>query len=191
MKKCIVLLVLLFCSCTTQNRQYEPEKTPTAQEISRKTTIQELIVGEANTNIIDSGKNRVNNILLACEKISGTKLAPKEEFSFNELTGRKTLENGYKTAPVLVEGEKSYGIGGGVCQVSTTIYMAAKSGGFEITEHFNHSESVAYAPKGMDATVVYGVKDFRFINNTENNIYIYTWVEKEKVYVKIVKKEAA
>ncbi len=188
MKKCIIFLVLLLCSCSAHNKQNGIENEPQAREVTRKITVHEITVAEATTNIIDKGENRVNNILLACQKISGIKLSAEEEFSFNKTTGRKTAKNGYKSAPILVDGEKSYGIGGGVCQVSTTIYMAAKSGGFEITEHHNHSESVAYAPEGMDATVVYGFKDFRFRNNTENDIYIYTWVENGKVYTKIIKK---
>ena len=188
MKKYVIFLALLLCSCSAPKKQNKIENEPQAQGETRKITLQEIAVSEAITDIIDRGENRVNNILLACQKVSGIKLSPGEEFSFNKTTGRKTAKNGYKTAPVLVDGEKSYGIGGGVCQVSTTIYMAAKSGGFEITEHHNHSESVAYAPDGMDATVVYGFKDFRFINNTEDDIYIYTWAENGKVYAKIVKK---
>lgn len=188
MKKCIIFLALLLCSCSAPKKQNEIKKETQTREVTRKITVQEITISEATTNVIDKGENRVNNILLACQKISGMKLAPGEEFSFNKITGRKTSKNGYKTAPVIVDGEKSYGIGGGVCQVSTTVFMAVKSGGFEITEHHNHSESVAYAPDGMDATVVYGFKDFRFINNTEDNIYIYTWAENGKVYAKIVKK---
>lgn len=188
MKKCIIFLVLLLCSCSAPNEQNEIKNEPQTQGVTHKITVQEITVAEANTDIIDKGENRINNILLACQKISGMKLSPREEFSFNKTTGRKTEKNGYKTAPVLVDGEKNYGIGGGVCQVSTTIYMAAKAGGFEITEHHTHSESVAYAPKGMDATVVYGFKDFCLINNTEDDIYIYTWAENGKVYVKFVKK---
>lgn len=188
MKKCIIFLVLLLCSCSAPKKQNIIEKEPQTQGVTRKIIIQEITVAEATTDIIDEGENRVDNILLACQKISGIKLFAGEEFSFNKTTGRKTAKNGYKTAPVLVDGEKSYGIGGGVCQVSTTIYMAAKSGGLEITEHHNHSESVAYAAEGMDATVVYGFKDFRFRNSTEDDIYIYTWVDNGKVYAKIVKK---
>ena len=88
-----------------------------------------------------------------------------------------------------MNGEKSYGIGGGVCQVSTTIYMAALNAGLEITEHHNHSEPVAYASEGMDATVVFGVKDFKFKNTTSKDLYIYVWVSEEKVFSKILKKE--
>lgn len=190
MKKCIIFLVLLLCSCSVSDKQSEIENEPQTQGVTRKIIVQEITLAEANTDIIDKGENRVNNILLACQKISGIKLSAGEEFSFNKSTGRKTTKNGYKTAPVLVDGEKSYGIGGGVCQVSTTIYMAAKSGGFEITEHHNHSESVAYAPKGMDATVVYGVKDFKFRNNSDDDIYIFVWVDGDRVISKIVKKDS-
>ena len=184
MKYICLILVLLLSSCN----MYKEEKI-NPEPYERKVDIQEITMGEASTEIIDNGQNRVSNILTACEKISGTKLSSKEEFSFNEITGRKTEKNGYKTAPVLVDGEKSYGIGGGVCQVSSTIYMAALNAGLEITEHHNHSESVAYAPGGMDATVVYGVKDFCFINNTDDDIYIYAWVENEQVLAKIILKE--
>ncbi len=187
LKKYIIFLVLLLCSCSAPNKQDKVE--PQIQGVTRKINMQEITVAEASTNIIDKGENRVNNILLACQKISGIKLSPGEEFSFNRITGRKTVSNGYKTAPILVDGEKSYGMGGGVCQVSTTIYMTAKSGGFEITEHHNHSESVAYAPKGMDATVVYGVKDFKFRNNSDDDIYIFVWVDGDRVISKIVIKE--
>ncbi len=191
MEKCIIFLVLLLCSCSAPKKQNEIKKEPQTREVTRKITVQETTVAEANTDIIDKGENRVNNILLACQKVSGIKLSAGEEFSFNKITGRKTAKNGYKTAPVLVDGEKSYGIGGGVCQVSTTIYMAAKSGGFEITEHHNHSESVAYAPKGMDATVVYGVKDFKFRNNSADDIYIFVWVDGDNVISKIIKKDSS
>ncbi len=190
MKKCIIFLILLLCSCSAPKKENKIEGNPQTEGVTRRVTVQEITVAEANTDIIDKGENRVNNILLACQKISGIKLSAGEEFSFNKTTGRKTEKNGYKTAPILVDGEKSYGIGGGVCQVSTTIYMAAKSGGFEITEHHNHSESVAYAPKGMDATVVYGVKDFKFRNNSADDIYIFVWVDGDKVLSKIIKKDS-
>ena len=175
------------CSCSFSNKSNINEYK--MKDMKRTISVEETVLGEAATNIIDNGINRINNIQIACQKISGMKLSPWEEFSFNKITGKKTSQNGYKSAPVLVDGEKSYGIGGGVCQVSSTIYMAALNAGLEITEHHNHSESVAYAPNGMDATVVYGVKDFCFINNTDDDIYIYAWVENDQVLAKIVLKE--
>ena len=187
MKKLIIAIIVIFlCSCSVSKPEIK-EKT-VRQRIHNPIAEEETTISEAYTDIIDKGKNRVNNILLACQKISGIKLSPGEEFSFNKLAGKRTTNNGYKSAPILVNGEKSHGIGGGICQVSTTIYMAALSGGFEITEHHNHSAPVAYASKGMDATVVYGVKDFKFVNSTNNSIYLYVWVEKNKIFAKIIKK---
>lgn len=148
----------------------------------------EIVIGESKTKIIDTGKNRVSNINLACSSVNGKKLSEGEEFSFNKITGKKTQSQGYKYAPVIFKGEKSYGIGGGVCQVSTTIYLAAKNANLKIVERYPHSESVAYAPSGNDATVVYGEKDFRFRNNTDNEIFVYTWADGQYVYAKITKK---
>ncbi len=192
--KIIVILILVFISSCSPYKETKKERDSEnifERQFVKAPVIQEteITLGEASTKIIDMGKNRVTNISLACQKTSGKKLSPNEEFSFNNITGRKNKSNGYKYAPVIINGEKSYGIGGGVCQVSTTIYMAALNAGLEIVEHHNHSESVAYAPEGTDATVVYGVKDFKFRNNTDDDIYIYSWISGENVISKIVKKE--
>lgn len=194
MKIILILMIILLTACSPQNRTNDNSENKAANnvkvnEVKHPIIFEsEKVLGEAVTDIIDKGENRVSNIRMACSKISGKKLAPGEEFSFNNLTGKKTGKNGYKYAPVIVDGEKSYGIGGGVCQVSSTIYMAAVNSGLQITDHHNHSEPVAYAPDGMDATVVYGYKDFKFRNNTDKLLYIYTWVEQEKVFSKIIQK---
>ena len=194
MKIILIIMIILLTACSPQNKTNDNSENKTTNNV-RGNEIKHPIIfesekalGEAVTDIIDRGENRVSNIVMACNKISGKKLMPDEEFSFNNLTGKKTEKNGYKYAPVIVDGEKSYGIGGGVCQVSSTIYMAAVNSGLQITEHYNHSEPVAYAPDGMDATVVYGYKDFKFRNNTDKLLYIYTWVEQEKVFSKIIQK---
>ena len=192
MKVIIILILIFISSCSPYKKQKSDRNSENIFSHAIRTPVikeNEVSLGEARTKIIDTGNNRVSNIFLACEKVSGTKLSPGEEFSFNNLTGRKNKANGYKYAPVLINGEKSYGIGGGVCQVSTTIYMAALNAGLEITEHHNHSEPVVYAPKGMDATVVFGVKDFKFKNTTDNDLYIYVWVSEKEVFSKIIKKE--
>lgn len=191
--KIIFLLIMVLLSACTQKKEISNEKT-SFEMINREIAPvpmlaeKEVTLGEAATKIIDTGKNRVSNIALACRSISGMQLSAGEEFSFNAVTGKKTAARGYKNAPVIFQGEKSYGIGGGVCQVSTTVYMAAVNANLEITERHTHSESVAYAPGGDDATVVYGEKDFKFKNNLDETIYIYTWMENGKVYAKIVGK---
>ncbi len=193
-KKIILILAIFFLAGCAAQEKMSPanERRLTDNSISDKTENnnenEETVVGEAVTKIIDTGINRVSNINLACKSISGMMLLPGEEFSFNETTGKRSKENGYKDAPIIFHGEKSYGTGGGVCQVSSTIYMAVLNANLKVTERHSHSEAVAYAP-GTDATVVYGEKDFKFRNNTEDTIYLYTWVQDEMVYAKIVKKE--
>ncbi len=188
---CIILLLLTAC---VQKKEISQEKISFEQmnkTITKEINIIEVekTLGEAVTKIIDTGRNRMNNIYLACKSVSGKELSPGEEFSFNKATGPRSKSRGYKDAPVILNGEKSYGVGGGVCQVSTTIYMAVKNASLKITERHIHSEEVAYAPNHTDATVVYGEKDLRFKNNTDDTIYIYTWVEKGKVFSKIIKKD--
>lgn len=192
--KIFICIILLFLSACAQKKEISEEKISFEQmnkTITKEIKIIEVekTLGEAVTKIIDTGENRMNNIYLACASVSGKKLLPGEEFSFNECTGPRSKKRGYKDAPVIFNGEKSYGVGGGVCQVSTTIYMAAKNASLKINERYVHSEEVAYAPNHTDATVVYGEKDLRFKNNTDNTIYIYTWVENGKVFSKIIKKD--
>ena len=189
MKIILIIALLFFAGCSYENKSMEDKENP-QKNVSKKAEIveTEIPIGQATTDIIDKGKNRVDNISVACEKINGTEVKAGEVFSFNSTTGERNVKNGYKNAPVIVDGEKSYGIGGGVCQVSTTIYMAALTANLSIIEHFNHSEPVAYAPKGKDATVVYGVKDLKIKNDTDKSIFIYAWVEDEKVFSKIIQK---
>lgn len=189
MKIILIIIIILLTGCGAGKKPIEKRQISNRAENRNARIIKkEETVSEATTSILDHGKNRISNIKLACEEISGIEVKAGEIFSFNKETGKRSAENGYKNAPVMVDGEKSYGIGGGVCQVSTTIYLAALNADFEIVEHHNHSEHVAYAPVGKDATVVYGVKDLKIKNNTDSSIYIYTWIEDKKVFAKIIKK---
>lgn len=184
------LIIITLTACEENREQTQKDEVPeygTSRSMPVKVE-KEITVGEATTKIIDTGINRISNINLACESISGTTVKPGEEFSFNEVVGKRSKERGYKDAPIIFHGEKSYGTGGGVCQVSTTVYMAALNAGLEITQRHTHSEKVSYAP-GTDATVVFGEKDMKFKNNTSDTVYIYAWVQNETVYGKIVKKE--
>ena len=192
MKIILIVAIAILTGCAARNQPIAQKQraNPLENRFFRQKELveKETVLGEASTNILDQGKNRVQNIKIACEKTSGVEVKAGETFSFNSSTGERNEENGYKNAPVIVDGEKSYGVGGGVCQVSTTIYLAALNSNLSVTEHHNHSEPVAYAPSGKDATVVYGVKDLKIKNNTDKSIYIYTWIENEKVFAKIIKK---
>lgn len=119
------------------------------------------------------GGNRGHNIRLAASSIHNYLLAPGEVFSFNKATMPRDAEHGYKMAPIIVGGAVIPGPGGGVCQVSTTLYNAVKKADLEIVERFPHSRPVGYVPRGMDATVS-DYLDFKFRNNKDKFIMIKT-----------------
>jgi len=116
--------------------------------------------------------NRDRNISLSVQAIDGTLLSPGETFSLNETVGRRTRENGYEAATVFINAEKAKDLGGGVSQVTGTLFNAAALAGLRIDEVNPHSRPVAYIPVGRDATVAYGAKDLKFTNNTGAPVYI-------------------
>lgn len=125
------------------------------------------------TTIYDAGNtNRASNIALAAKTINGTILLPGETFSYNGTLGNTTKEKGYKEGGAYVGGKVVQAYGGGICQVSTTLYNAALYANLEIVERYNHSYSVSYVPAGRDATVSYGGKDFKFKNTRKYPIKI-------------------
>lgn len=130
------------------------------------------LLGTYSTTLSDTTPGRVENIKIAAEKTSGVLLMPGEEFSYNEYTGMRTVENGYKNAKVIVSGEAVQGVGGGVCQVSSTLYNAVLYSGLEIVEVTNHSIPSSYVAKGRDATVSDSGLDFVFKNNYHQPVYI-------------------
>ena len=122
------------------------------------------VLGTFSSDFSTSSNDRAHNIKLACSKIDGYVLAPGEEFSYNTVVGDRTLEAGYKMANVYVGSEVQPGIGGGICQVSSTMFSAVVFADLEVTERRNHSLPVSYVPMGQDATVSYNSIDFRFKN---------------------------
>ena len=127
---------------------------------------------EVETHFSPKKVNRTANVRLAAKLINGTILNPGEEFSYNKTVGPRTKERGFLEAGVFASGEVVDGIGGGICQVSSTLYMAAIRANMKITERRNHAFYVDYTPKGEDATVVYGAIDFRFVNTSKYPIKI-------------------
>ena len=112
-----------------------------------------------------SNKDRTTNLRLATQKINGTVLLPGEEFSYNQVVGERTIAAGYKDAKIYSNGEVVDGLGGGICQISSTLYNTALLANLEITDRRNHQFVTSYVPAGRDATVVYGSQDFKFKNN--------------------------
>lgn len=119
-------------------------------------------------------KNRSKNIELAAHSLNGIYLKPGELFSYNQATGSRSADNGYLEAPVILNGKLVPGSGGGVCQVSTTLFNAVLLAGLEVTERTCHYSPVSYAPIGRDATVAEGSLDFCFRNHLKQGIYLYT-----------------
>ncbi|MCQ2382850.1 MAG: VanW family protein [Clostridia bacterium] len=117
--------------------------------------------------------DRENNIALALGKFNGLRVNPGEQVSFNKIVGRRSAEQGFREAKIIVNGEYVDGVGGGVCQVSTTVFNAAVQAGLQITESHHHSLRSSYIPLGEDA-MVSGTADLRFINNTGAPIYFET-----------------
>lgn len=115
---------------------------------------------------------RTNNLELACAAIDGYIIRPGESFSFNDVVGERTAEKGYQAAGAYVDGETVDQLGGGICQVASTLYYTALYADLEILERYEHMYSVDYVPLGMDATINWGTLDFRFRNNTDHPIKI-------------------
>lgn len=125
------------------------------------------LLAKYSTNYNAKDTDRTTNLRLAAEKINGTVLMPGETFSYNTVVGERTIAAGYKEAAMYQNGEVVDGLGGGICQISTTLYNAVLYSNLEIVERRNHQFVPSYSKAGRDATVVYGSIDFRF-KNTRN-----------------------
>lgn len=139
-----------------------------------------------SSNYRTSSANRAYNVELAASKINGIILADGEIFSYNKTVGNANEANGFKMATVFSGGKVTEGVGGGVCQVSSTLYCALLRTGLEIVERHNHSLPISYVPGGQDATVVYNTIDFKFKNNTGAPLKIITSCTNRTVTVSLI-----
>lgn len=143
------------------------------------------VLGEARTHVSGTAA-RISNVKLASAAFNGVVLNSGDVFSYNETVGQRTTAKGYKPAPAYVKGETVDEIGGGVCQPSSTLYLACLRANLEITERYAHRYVPAYIGKGMDATVSWGGPDYKFTNNTDYPIKIETVYEKGYLTVRIL-----
>lgn len=145
------------------------------------------ILAEVSTPLNNNTPNRRGNIILTCEKINETVLMPRDTFSFNQIVGNRTEDLGFKPAPTFMDGKIVDSVGGGICQVSSTLYYACLLSDLEIAHREGHSMCPDYIEKpGLDATVSWGAIDYKFKNSTDNPIKILVWVEGTTVYVKLM-----
>lgn len=143
---------------------------------------QHTLIADITTKISSSStENRTNNVRRACELISGTIIKPGDKFSFNTVVGPRSYKNGFFDAVEYAYSQEIMGVGGGVCQVSSTLYLAALRSGMTIVKREPHSMEVSYTVYGQDATVNYDGKkiDFVFRNSAEGPVYITAEVEEK------------
>ena len=163
--------------------------SPTARtaELAVRTTVAERTAADARamgiTGVVGSYyttyggiPSRLHNVALVAQLIDGALIAPGATFSFNGTTGERTAEKGFQEAPVIINGELQTGLGGGICQVSTTVFNAAYEAGLEIDERTNHALYISHYPLGRDATVNYPDQDLKFTNDTDKWLLLRTFV---------------
>ena len=143
------------------------------------------VLGQCTTDFNPGNKGRTTNVLLATDFCNGVILMPGQVFSYNDSVGPRTYERGFKDATVYVGNSAEDGVGGGICQVSSTIYYAALRADLKIVERYAHSRMVTYVPLGEDATVAWGSKDFKFENNTPFPMKVVTSHKTNTLTVKL------
>lgn len=170
-------------SDTNQNTDNSNTHTENKQE-------SETQISEFTTKIYTKDDERQNNINITCSSLNDTYVEVGDTFSFCNTVGKATTSKGYEKADVFKDGEVIQALGGGNCQVSTTLYNAVlEVDGLDVTERHKHSNSVPYIKNGKDAAVSYGTYDFKFKNNTGNKIKISASCDSDYVYIKLFKLE--
>ncbi|WP_291633992.1 VanW family protein [Clostridium sp.] len=142
-------------------------------------------ISSYSTNFGSSASGRATNIDLSTKSIDGTLLMPGDVFSFNGVVGERTVARGYQTAGVIIGDKLEQGLGGGICQVSSTLYNAMLATEIVSVERIHHTISSGYIPKGQDATVDYGNLDYKFKNTYKYPIYIQGFISNRNLYFNI------
>lgn len=164
------------------------EEKAEVSTLSEQNTEEKNLLGSYSTKVYTKTADRQKNLRIVCEKLSGTILAPHEEFSYNHTCGPYNKENGFGKATIFVgNGIEKQDYGGGVCQLSSTLYNAVKNLNVEITERHQHSKKVYYVPEGQDATVSYGNLDFKFKNKNDYSLRFEASSNANSVNVKVYK----
>lgn len=166
------------------------------QPLSPKKTARDLerldiegVLARFTTRFDPKDENRTHNIRIAAQALDGTVLMPGERFSFNQTVGPRAEAAGFREAPVVLAGQLVPDIGGGVCQVSSTLFNAVLYAEMKIDTRVSHSIPATYVPMGRDATVAYDYLDFEFTNPTDAPVLIHASLSKDKVTVELLGKE--
>lgn len=175
----------IFEGCDPVSMNYYTSYPDLTSEMLRQKLFQAKL-STYSTSFAGSTSNRCDNISRAAELINGKVIPAGEVFSFNDTVGKRTIENGFKTAKEYVDGKSVDGIGGGTCQVSSTLYSAVLYADLGIVERLNHMMTVGYIPLGQDATVADGGVDFKFKNTTDYPIKISAFTTGKTLQIDII-----
>lgn len=147
------------------------------------------LIGVGESEYAHSIPNRIHNVAITTSRVSGTIVPPGQEFSFNKALGEVSARTGFRPAYVIANGRTELGDGGGVCQVSSTLFRAVLNSGLKITRRLQHSYRVTYyelnSDPGFDATVYAGETDFRFVNDTQHHILVFGEADSENTYMRM------
>lgn len=169
-----------------QNPSNKTDEQPNNNGNNSENPTTETITSEFTTQIKTKSKNRATNISLTCNKLNETIVKPGEEFSFCKKIGVSKESDGYKKADVIVNKKVVQAIGGGNCQVSTTLYNAVLNDkNLEVTERHPHGKKVNYVPEGKDAAIAHGSKDLKFKNNSDKTLKIYASSDGKTIDIKL------
>ena len=175
----LFIILTSLCFCPTPSKAYAmPFYQLNPQKIVVRATFE--------TSFASSTPERKHNISLASQALNNSFIEPNAEFSFNQRLGVRSEKKGYKNAKIIVDGKFVDGVGGGVCQVSTTLYNALLLSGMNVIEHHPHSLAVSYVSPSCDAMVSYGHSDLKFINCTDNPILIKSSTTNDKLTITIL-----
>ena len=175
-----ILIIIVLVGCNNSELQKQSKDI-------RGFFVEEKVIGTYSTKLTDKKEGRVHNIKLGVSLLNETKVEPGATFSFNEVIGERTPERGFEKAIIFDgKGNKEQGYGGGLCQISTTLYNAVVMAGLSVEERHEHSRDVPYIEDGLDATVsYYDNEDFKFKNTSKNAITIYAEATDDMISVTI------
>lgn len=162
-----------------------PVETDQPEVTSRDVALINTMLARFTTTFNPGKVGRTHNLTLAAKSLNGCILKPGDEFSVNQTVGPRLVERGFRTAQIFVKGKLEDGIGGGVCQVSSTLYNSVLLADLKVIERHPHSRTVPYVRPGRDATVAYPARDFRFENSNSSPICVITRVGGARLTVEI------
>ena len=189
-----VLILLTGCnhgSMDNQGKNFSQSPAPTiSPDVQNESHTPKPgdIIGTYSTALVDKKKERVHNINLALKSLEDVSLEPGEVFSFNDVVGERSERTGYQKAYIFIGEEKTLGYGGGVCQISSTLYNAAMAAGLEIIERHRHEKKVDYVPEDKDATVSYGSFDLKFKNTMPYPVTIRVTLNDDVIIADIIRR---